>query len=70
MLAACVGGTLAVVGASFQVILRNPLAEPYTLGITGGLRGSGAGHSVPVLQFSWSVFSSVRLFAWRDRSPS
>jgi iron complex transport system permease protein len=30
------GGGLALAGASFQVILRNPLAEPYTLGVTGG----------------------------------
>ncbi len=30
------GGTLALVGASLQVILRNPLATPYTSGATGG----------------------------------
>jgi iron complex transport system permease protein len=31
-----VGAGLAVAGASLQSILRNPLAEPYTLGISGG----------------------------------
>jgi iron complex transport system permease protein len=31
-----VGGGLAVCGAVFQSLLRNPLAEPFTLGISGG----------------------------------
>ncbi len=35
-LAALAGGGLAVVGAAFQAILRNPLAEPYVLGVSGG----------------------------------
>lgn len=30
------GGTLAVVGVTMQAILRNPLAEPFTLGVSGG----------------------------------
>lgn len=30
------GSALAIAGAVFQVILRNPLATPYTLGVTGG----------------------------------
>ncbi len=30
------GGLLAVAGALMQVLLRNPLAEPYVLGISGG----------------------------------
>ena len=30
------GGLLAVAGALLQVLLRNPLAEPYVLGISGG----------------------------------
>ncbi len=34
--AALVGGSLAVCGAVFQAILRNPLADPYTLGISSG----------------------------------
>ena len=36
LLAALVGGGLAVAGATFQALLRNPLAEPYILGISGG----------------------------------
>lgn len=31
-----VGGMLALAGALMQVLLRNPLAEPYVLGISGG----------------------------------
>lgn len=36
VLAALVGGALALAGATFQVLLRNPLAEPYVLGVSGG----------------------------------
>lgn len=36
VLALTVGGGLAVAGATFQALLRNPLAEPYILGISGG----------------------------------
>ena len=31
-----VGGMLAVAGALMQVLLKNPLAEPYVLGVSGG----------------------------------
>jgi len=36
LLAGFVGASLAVVGAAFQGLLRNPLAEPYTLGVSSG----------------------------------
>lgn len=36
LLGVLVGGSLAMAGATFQAILRNPLAEPYILGISGG----------------------------------
>jgi iron complex transport system permease protein len=36
LLAALVGGALAASGATFQALLRNPLAEPYILGVAGG----------------------------------
>ena len=36
LLAALVGGGLGLAGATFQALLRNPLAEPYILGISGG----------------------------------
>lgn len=34
--AGIVGAALAVAGAVFQAVLRNPLADPYILGISGG----------------------------------
>ena len=34
--AALVGGSLAAAGVVFQALLRNPLADPYTLGVAGG----------------------------------
>lgn len=36
LLALAVGGALAASGLAFQTVLRNPLAEPYTLGIASG----------------------------------
>ena len=36
MLAMVVGATLSLGGLVFQALLRNPLAEPYILGISGG----------------------------------
>jgi iron complex transport system permease protein len=36
LLAALAGGTLSLGGLVFQALLRNPLAEPYILGVSGG----------------------------------
>ncbi len=36
LLAVFVGGSLALAGVLFQSLLRNPLADPYTLGVSGG----------------------------------
>jgi iron complex transport system permease protein len=36
LLALLAGGILAVCGLAFQTLFRNPLAEPYTLGVAGG----------------------------------
>jgi iron complex transport system permease protein len=41
LLAFLVGGSLSVTGASLQALLRNPLADPYLLGLSGGA-GLGA----------------------------
>ena len=40
------GGLLALAGALLQVLLRNPLADPYVLGISGG---AGVGALVAIL---------------------
>ena len=52
-----VGGGLALSGSVFQALLRNPLAEPYILGISGG---SAAG-AVLVLSLGLASQSSVFL---------
>ena len=36
LLAALTGAALSCAGAAFQAVLRNPLADPYILGISGG----------------------------------
>ena len=36
VMAAIVGASLALVGAALQALFRNPLAEPFTLGVSGG----------------------------------
>lgn len=36
VLAALVGASLSVAGVLFQALLRNPLADPYVLGVSGG----------------------------------
>ena len=64
ILATVVGATLALGGLVFQALLRNPLAEPYILGISGGsavgaiagmLAGLKAFPGVPVAAFSGSM---------------
>ncbi len=42
VLALLVGGGLGLAGAVFQALLRNPLAEPYILGVSGGAAVGGA----------------------------
>lgn len=49
-----VGGLLAVAGALMQVLLRNPLADPYVLGLSGG---SAAGALSAMLAASYFGFS-------------
>ena len=36
LLAGLVGASLAIAGAAFQGLLKNPLADPYTLGVSSG----------------------------------
>jgi iron complex transport system permease protein len=48
VLAALVGGTLALAGATYQGVFRNPLADPYLLGVAAGA-GLGATLSIAYL---------------------
>ncbi len=57
--AALVGTALSVAGALFQGLLRNPLADPYVIGVSGG---AGLGATVGVLvstHFSILGFGAV-----------
>ncbi|MDM5331572.1 iron ABC transporter permease [Neobacillus sp. CF12] len=36
LLAFCIGASLALAGSAFQGLLRNPLADPYTIGVSSG----------------------------------
>jgi len=60
LLAASVGGSLALGGLVFQALLRNPLAEPYILGISGG---SAIGAILAML-IGLSYFPGVALFSF------
>ncbi len=69
LLAALVGASLAIAGASFQGLLKNPLADPYTLGISSGASVGAVftlffGVSIPVLGlFTLPVFSMAGALA-------
>lgn len=65
VLAALIGAGLGVSGAALQGVLRNPLAEPYLLGVSGGaavgaVLAVGAGLAlalVPVAAFAGAVLA-------------
>jgi iron complex transport system permease protein len=60
LLSALVGATLSLGGLVFQALLRNPLAEPYILGISGG---SAIGAIIGIL-LGLSRFPGVSLTAF------
>jgi len=60
LLAALVGATLSLGGLVFQALLRNPLAEPYILGISGG---SAIGAIMGILM-GLSPFPGVSMMAF------
>jgi iron complex transport system permease protein len=69
MAAFAVGGLLATAGALMQVLLRNPLADPYVLGLSGGAACGalgamllGAAALVTPAAFGGAVVSSVLVF--------
>lgn len=68
VLAGLVGASLAIAGAAFQGLLKNPLADPYTLGVSSGASVGAVvtlffGISVPFLGlFTLPVFSMLGAF--------
>lgn len=55
LLAALVGGALALCGAVMQGLFRNPLADPYLLGIAGGATAGAALAITLHLDSSWGA---------------
>ncbi len=74
------GGLLAVAGALMQVLLRNPLADPYVLGLSGGAAAAalaamlaGAAALAAPAAFAGALTSTTLVFglarARGDRTP-
>ena len=75
LLGALVGASLAVAGVLFQALLRNPLADPYVLGVSGGAAlggiavlslGSAIGlgyAAVPPAAFAGALATTAVLYA-------
>ena len=64
ILGGLVGAALAVAGATFQGLLRNPLADPYTLGVSSGAAVGAVfviiwGGGLTILGMSLVPFSAV-----------
>lgn len=62
--AAVVGAALASAGVVFQGLLRNPLADPYALGVSGGAALGGALGFLLSLSFVVLGFSPVPILAF------
>lgn len=72
LLGACVGAALATAGASYQSLLRNPLAEPYLLGVSNGaalgtmlalVYLNNIFFARPVLAFVGATFSTLVVYS-------
>ena len=58
------GGALAMAGAALQVIFRNPLAEPWTLGIAGGASlGAFLARVCPFMWLAWGPLNTSQALA-------
>ena len=70
-----VGGMLALAGVLMQVLLRNPLAEPYLLGVSGGASGFAlcaiglglGGTWINMAAFSGALLTILLVFALARR---
>ncbi|MEP3329499.1 iron ABC transporter permease [Sedimentitalea sp.] len=68
VLALLVGAALSLAGTEMQTVLENPLAEPFTLGVSSSAAlGAGIGiilgWSLPMLPATWAVTANAFLFA-------
>ena len=72
LLGALVGGALATSGVAFQALLRNPLADPYILGVSGGAAvgaltvalflSADASPLLPLCAFGGAALSALAVF--------
>jgi iron complex transport system permease protein len=77
LLAALVGAALASAGVTFQTLLRNPLADPFILGISGGAACGAAVATafglarvpgvVPVVAFAGALGATAAVFVLARR---
>ena len=75
-----VGAALATAGAIFQALLRNPLADPYVLGVSGGAALAGIAvlalggvfgiptSMVPIAAFGGGLLATILLY-WVSGGP-
>lgn len=75
LLALLSGGGLAIAGTVFQAVLRNPLADPFTLGVSGGaafgaalaislgLTGAAMGFGLPLAAFAGAGLALAAVLA-------
>lgn len=76
LLAALAGGALAMAGAVFQAMLRNPLADPYVLGVSSGaalgavlsMLFAASPRLLPVAAFAGAGFAIILVFAIATRA--
>ncbi len=59
-----VGGLLALAGAWFQVLLGNPLAEPYVLGVAGSASAGAVTGLMLMPESAWAMSAGAFVGAW------
>lgn len=64
LLAALLGGALALAGAALQGLFRNPLADPYVLGISGGASVGGVVALALAARAGWGGAAAVPLLSF------
>jgi iron complex transport system permease protein len=73
VLAALVGGMLAIAGSAYQGVFRNPLADPYLLGVAAGAGlgatlaiayvGAGSSELLPLAAFGGAIVGVAGTYA-------
>ena len=63
LLGSLVGAALAAAGTAFQSLLRNPLADPYVLGVSTGASMGTILYSIFVASYSFADGRSAYLYA-------